>query len=160
MRALGLSWRLVPRQRWHDYREVDVVVAVRSFDRRDYRCKPPSKLYNAWRARVPAILGQESAYQANRKSELDYLEVTSVEDAVAALRRLRDDPALRHTMIENGRRRAEDIDPGKIVERWRSVLTDDIVPAHARWCAASRWRRADFLQRRAWAARFWAVAMR
>jgi hypothetical protein len=160
LHALGLTWRLIPRQRWHDYSEVDVIVAVRSFNQRDYRYKPPSKLYNAWRASVPAILGWESAYQANRKSELDYLEVTSVEGAVAALKRLRDEPALRHAMVENGRRRAEEVDPRKVVERWRSFLTDEVLPRYTRWCAASPWSRAAFMRRRAWAARCRAIAGR
>jgi hypothetical protein len=160
LHALGLTWRLVPRQRWHDYSDVDVVVAVRSFDHQEYLYKPPSKLHNAWRAGVPAILGRESAYSANRTSELDYLEVTSVEEAVAALTRLRDDPALRHAMVENGRRRGEEVDPRTIVERWRRMLTHGVRAEHARWCVAPRWRRAVFMRRRAWARRAWAVAGR
>jgi hypothetical protein len=73
----GLAWRLVPRQHWHDYSDVDVVVAVRSFDHND----PPSKFHNAWHAGVPAVL-RESAYQANRKRDLDYLEVSSADDVM------------------------------------------------------------------------------
>src|SRR5687767_7710026 len=77
---LGLIWRSVPRYRWHDYRDVDVVVAVRRFGYRDYPHKPPSKLYNFWHAGVPAILGAESAFRANRRSDVDYLEVQSLEE--------------------------------------------------------------------------------
>jgi hypothetical protein len=29
LRDLGLSWHSVPRHEWHDYRHVDVVIAVR-----------------------------------------------------------------------------------------------------------------------------------
>jgi hypothetical protein len=158
---LGLAWHMIPRPRWHDYSDVDVVVAVRSFDERyDYRYKPASKLYNAWRAHVPAVLGAESAYRANWKSELDYLEVASVDSALAALERLRDEPALRCAMIENGRRRAEEVDPRRVAERWRIILTDEVLPRYARWCAASGRSRAAFMCRRAWAERWWAIAGR
>ncbi|MEM8808289.1 MAG: hypothetical protein AAGF01_19895, partial [Cyanobacteria bacterium P01_G01_bin.38] len=34
--------------RWHDYRQIGAVVAIRSFDRRRYDHKPATKLYNAW----------------------------------------------------------------------------------------------------------------
>ncbi|HEY9761058.1 MAG TPA: hypothetical protein V6D07_00965, partial [Trichocoleus sp.] len=71
---------------WHDYQEVDVIVAVRSFQAREiqrtrnYGNKPATKLYNAWLAGVPAILGSESAYRAERQSDLDFLEVNSLDD--------------------------------------------------------------------------------
>jgi hypothetical protein len=37
------------------------------------------KLYNCWHAGVPAVLGAESAFRANRRSDLDYLEVQSLD---------------------------------------------------------------------------------
>ena len=43
---------------------------------RRWYLKPPSKLFNSWLAGVPAVLGHESAYRAERRSDLDYIEVS------------------------------------------------------------------------------------
>lgn len=145
---LGLCWHIVNRDRWNDYSEVDVVVAVRSFDRQDYTSKPASKLYNAWHAGVPVILGCESAFQAERKSELDYIEVASLSDLTSALQRLRDDKKLRQAMVENGRLRAEETQPARIVTQWINFLTDIATPTYYRWYTASNWNRKIFLMGR------------
>jgi|tagenome__1003787_1003787.scaffolds.fasta_scaffold20950839_1 hypothetical protein len=151
LRDLGLIWQSVPRHEWHDYRHVDVVVAIRKFGYGDFLYKPPSKLYNCWHAGVPAVLGAESAFRANRRSGLDYLEVQSPDETAAAIRRLRDDQDLRQRMIRNGFARAEDVRPARLAEQWQRLFTDRIVPAYERWGRASPWVRAIFRHRRAWA---------
>lgn len=150
LKTMGLHWRVVDsRDRWNDYSDVDAIVAVRSFDRQgDYSWKPATKLYNAWHAGVPAILGCDSAFRAERKSELDYLEVASLSDVVEALKRLRDDQALRHAMIENGRIRAQETEPARLVAQWKHFLTEKAVPAYERWCSTSNLTKQTFLQRR------------
>lgn len=145
---LGLCWHIVERDHWNDYSEVDVVVAIRSFDGNDYTWKPASKLYNAWQAGVPAILGCESAYRFERKSELDYLEVASLNDLISALKRLRDDKELRQAIVENGLIRALETRPARIVVQWRTFLTDTAVPAYNQWCTAPNWERQKFLKLR------------
>jgi len=147
--GLGLRWRVVPRGNWHDYRDVDAVVAVRSFAGRDFGYKPATKLFQAWHAGVPAVLGQESAYAAERLHGLDYLEARTLEDAVAALRRLRDDPSLRRAMVENGKRRALESRPERIIERWCALLTAVATPAWNRWCGQSDRERERFFEERA-----------
>lgn len=59
---LGLKWKVIPKEGWHDYREIDVVVALRPKSTKKHFCKPATRLYNAWIAGVPAILPNESAY--------------------------------------------------------------------------------------------------
>jgi hypothetical protein len=145
LNALGLSWHVVSPDKWNDYSDVDVILSVRDFNGQAHPLKPPTKLYNAWHAGVSAILGCESAFRAERKSELDYLEVASLDEVILALKRLRDDKALYHAMVENGRVRAEATQPAKITARWRSFLTDIAVPAYEQWCAASDWNRRTFL---------------
>ena len=149
LNALGLRWHVVSSSdSWHDYSNVDVVLAVRSFDpKEDYRWKPATKLYNTWHAGVPAILGCDSAFRAERKSELDYLEVASVHDTVLALKRLRDDQELRYAMVENGRVRAEETQPEKLVNQWRNFLIDIAVPTYHRWCKTSSWSQKIYLAR-------------
>jgi hypothetical protein len=133
LRELELSWQTPGLEKWHDYREADVVVAVRSFDGQRYPHKPASKLFNAWHAGVPAVLGRESAYQAERRSELDYLEVGSLAEVVAALRKLKADPALRRAMSANGRERAKESAPAVITARWREFFETVAIPTHDAW---------------------------
>ena len=150
MKGIGLNWRVVDnRDRWHDYSDIDVIIAIRNFNhKKDYSWKPATKLYNAWHAGVPAILGRDSAFRAERKSELDYLEAASLEDVVTALIRLRDDQALRQAMVENSKMRAQETDPGNIVVQWQNFFQQKAIPAYERWCNSSSWTRQSFLQSR------------
>lgn len=150
LQSLGLTWQVIDNPGyWHDYRHVDGVLAMRRFGRQiDFSWKPATKLYQAWAAGVPAILGYESGFRAERKSELDYLEVTSLDEIIAALKRLRDNPALRRAMRENGWLRAQETNPEQLVEKWRSFISEIAVPAYQRWCTASDLTRQTFLKGR------------
>ena len=156
--AMGLNWQPIINSnswddyntvdnRWNDYSVVDAVVAVRSFDRQNYMSKPATKLYNAWLAGVPAVLGYESAYQAERRSELDYIEVASLEDLILALNRLHTDQTWRRAIVEKGQIRAQAIQPSNLTARWRSFLEDIAVPAYRQWCAKPRWLQQMILGR-------------
>ncbi len=107
---------------WHDYRETDLVLAVRPRSRTLHANKPATKLYNAWLAQVPALLGVECAYRALRRGPLDYIEVTSPEQALRAIEELRDDPRRYLAMIDNGRTRAAEFSQRRILERWVELL--------------------------------------
>jgi len=139
--------------RWHNYSEIDAVIAVRSlshqqlFLSKNYLSKPATKLYNAWLAGVPAILGCESAYRAERRNELDYLEVSSPEDILSVLQKLRDDRALRLAMITNGQIRAQAIYPSQITVLWRNFLEDVAIPFYHVWRNQPRWSQQVFLGR-------------
>ena len=143
LRELQLTWQHVPPEKWHDFSEIDVVVAIRDFaGRHHYANKPPTKLFNAWHAGVPAVLGRESAYEQQRQGPLDYLEARTLADLVTALRRLRDDVNLRREMITNGAQRAQESDPATIVTRWQDFFKNVAEPA------LKKWRSASDLQRR------------
>jgi len=112
---------------WHDYRDIDAVVAFRPkpegrLGRRGFTSKPATKLYNAWHAGVPAILAPEYAYRELRRSEIDYLEILAPEDARGALLRLRHEPDLYRSMAENGRLRATEFTHDAIVQSWSELL--------------------------------------
>jgi hypothetical protein len=132
LKKLGLQWRIVPPDQWHDYRQVDAVVAVRSFDAVEtFDVKPASKLVNAWRAGVPAILGPESAYRAERECELDYLEVNTLGETLEALNTLRSNADLYLQMAEHGERRAQAFTPECIAREWESFFREAAIPAYA-----------------------------
>jgi hypothetical protein len=145
LRELGLQWHFVKPEKWHDFSEVDVVVAIRDFiGRHRYANKPPTKLFNAWRAGVPAILGRESAYHQQWRRPLDYLEARTFPDLVAALRLLRDDVELRRNMAFNGCDRGTESDPAVITKRWLDFFRKVAVPAYEKWRPAAPWQRELF----------------
>jgi hypothetical protein len=118
-RALGADPR---KLRWADYRDIDLVLAVRPADRRGHTDKPAAKLYNAWRAGVPALLGPEPAYREIRRNGLDYVEVNSIADALAAIDRLRGEPDLYRAMTARGWERASEFSTEAILGAWVDFL--------------------------------------
>src|SRR6185295_13492466 len=68
---IGVALRL-SEQAWNDYRDVDLVLSGRAESPLMLAFKPATKLYNAWLAGVPALLGDEPAFRALWQSELDY----------------------------------------------------------------------------------------
>lgn len=148
---MGLQWTIVPKERWHDYSDVDAVIAVRTFEAtQTYLWKPATKLYNSWRAEVPVILGAESAFQAERRSELDYLEVKSLEEAISALKTLKENPQLRKEMIANGRDRAQATSIESILSSWKTFLTDIATPAYQRWIESPDLFKWMYIQQHYW----------
>ena len=157
LKKLGLAWHTVVNTnrwnehrtldtRWNDYRQVDAVLAIRSFDpailaqTQAYSHKPATKLYNAWLAGMPAILGPESGYRAERQTDLDYLEVTSLDEVQQALERLKVDPDLRRAIALNGQARSRAIAPATLTQRWLSLVQDILFPVYEQWCGQSPWQ--------------------
>jgi hypothetical protein len=146
----GLAWECdaVPfstdeaardRLRWPDFRDVDAVVALRP-PGADVARKPAAKLYNAWLAGVPALLGPEPAYRECRRSELDYLEIRGRAEARAAVDRLLREPSLFRAMIEHGRGRAVEVSVAATTGAWRELL-ERTLPAAIATASPSPWRR-------------------
>ncbi len=107
---------------WEDYRTLDAVIAVRPDDPELRFAKPASKLINAWRAGVPALVGAEFACRELRRTADDYLEVADAKEALAALRRLREEPALYARMVAAGEARAPEFSFSALTERWAELL--------------------------------------
>jgi hypothetical protein len=161
MRADGCNWLVPPRSAWHDYREIDVTVAVRTFDTRSLAhdpvrnvdSKPASKLINSWIAGVPAVLGREPAFQCLRRSPLDYIEVDSMQDLRAAIKSLRDNPDRYREMVEHGLKRGAEFSPRAVTDHWIQLLNRDIADRHTAWTrqswpqrlGARYWRFARYL---------------
>lgn len=132
----------VADSRWNDYREVDVLVAIRPASRRLHREKPASKLVNAWLAGVPAILGPELPYREVRCCELCYLEARDAASAIEALDRLRSDPGLYGRMVVHGQDRGRELNQPAVAQRWDRLLTEILPQA-----VASRDPRDHYLRR-------------
>ena len=149
LRELGLNWQIITPIHWHDYSQVDVVVAIRKFGYSwDHTWKPATKLYNSWLAGVPAILGCESAYQAERQSELDYLEVSSFDSLVSTIKLLKDDLRLREKIFKNSQVRAKEVEPKNTVSKWYNFLTTIAIPQYLHWISMADTERQDFFRLR------------
>ncbi len=155
---LGLRWMMPSRSEWHDFRDVDAVVAVRPpaptaidpmVDRssRTPSSKPATKLYNAWLAGVPAVLSPDSAFQDLKRSDLDFLEAQSVPEIIARLRQLRGDVDLRRSMVANGRTRGRAFAADRIVQAWRDMIQNQIVPQYEAWSRSPVRRRWLYVSR-------------
>lgn len=144
LRELGLRFHIFDSgNACCDYSGVDAVVAVRP-PLPETAQKSPHKLWNAWRAGVPAILGVEPGFRDYRKTDLDYFEVRSAEEAVRALRALRETPELREAMIDNGKKRATECSVEEICREWRSFLDVELPGFIAEWQQAGMLKRTAF----------------
>ncbi|WP_204151612.1 glycosyltransferase [Leptolyngbya sp. CCY15150] len=122
---------------WANYRDADVVMAIRNTTHFDTSLKPALKLINAWTAGVPALLSPEPSYQRLRQSSLDYIEVCTPEDAIAALHHLKQNPDLYLAMIENGLRRSQEFTPAQTAMQWHQLLSGPIAAGYAQWLRQS-----------------------
>ncbi len=154
LRQRGLTWSPVINRNawdshhaidtgWNNYQHLDAIVAIRQFHRKrsGYRSKPATKLYNAWLAGVPAILGQELAYRAEGHAGMDYLEVNSMAELLAGLDRLQQDVLWRKRLVKKGQIRSLHYTPEVITHRWQQFLDEIAIPAYYAWCGRSGWQR-------------------
>lgn len=108
--------------RWNDFRTTDLVVAMRPDAPGGHTNKPATKLYNAWLAGVPALLGREPAFRELRRDPLDYLEVSSAEEIRGAVDLLLAEPRRYEAMVAHGRLRAAEYTAGLVLRRWVELL--------------------------------------
>jgi len=141
---LGLEFVAPSKERWHDFREIDVLIGVRSFDGRSYPGKPPSKLINAWHAHAPFIGGNDSAYRQVGTPGVDYLRATTLEAVTLAIARLRDDPEDYARIVAAGARKAATYSTEAVCDRWRGLIKAEILPRYALWLRRPDYERARF----------------
>lgn len=113
---------------WHDYRDIDVMLAIRPSGATLVRNKPAWKLFNAWLAGVPAILGPESGYRELREGPLDFIEATGPDDVMTAIDRLLADPALYAAMVDNGHVHGRAYTDAATVQAWRALDAEVLQP--------------------------------
>lgn len=149
----GVRFEIRGAERWDDYREVDVAVAVRAFARNAALNKPATKLHNAWLAGVPLIGGRDSAFRA----EGDFLEVRNADEVIGLIRRLKADGEVYAALRARASERAAEVSREALRERWREFFRKELPRRVARWemrtpaqrRASRAWDRLWDLNRRA-----------
>ncbi len=130
---------------WHDYSNVDAVIAIRDFSRARQLHKPATKLYNAWLAQVPFIGGNDSAYRSDGRPGVDYLIAQSPEQVLEHLRKLKEDPAFRAHLIQNGFESGKKFNRSATLERWKSLIQETLPGLAFQWQKKSPSQRACYL---------------
>lgn len=148
---------------WTDYRDLDLVLAVRALPRVFQDTKPATKLVNAWLAGCPALLGREAAYRHVGRPGTDYVEVASPDEVLDGIRRFQADAASYRAFQERGRERARAHDVDAVTRQWIALLDGPVRDEHARWSrtsALARRARRRVQAGRQWLAHktFWTVA--
>src|SRR5690606_1794906 len=128
---------------YHDLREIDLMLALRPRGAGLVRNKPGWKLFNAWLAGVPALLGPEAGYRELREGPLDYLEIDGVAQAMAAVDRLLQEPGLYRAMVGNGLARGRGFDTAATLVRWQRLVEEELLPRAQEQLAhpAPAWKR-------------------
>jgi hypothetical protein len=131
-----LNVELIVREdpaQWADYSDIDIVLAVRDGSPYFLASKPATKLFNAWLAGCPAMVGGEPAFFHHRQSELDFIAVTSPQQVLAHLRRLRANPDEYLQLVEHAHRRAGAVTEDHVVESWLGFIQDIASPRYLQW---------------------------
>lgn len=133
LRATGAVFCVREASRWHDYSDVDVAIAIRDFSAAQHLRKPPTKLSNAWLAKVPLIAGRDSAFAAEGKSGSDFLTARSPADVIRFVNQLKNNPALRRQIVSAGKKKSASFTRDAVRETWFSLCTGFLPEAAACW---------------------------
>ena len=142
---LGITFEIRTTEQWHDYSDVDGVIAIRGFSSSSLQLhKPATKLYNAWQAGVPFIGGNDSAYVADGHPGKDYLLATSPEEVFQHLKKLKEDEKFRAHLVEQGFLSGKKFTREATLEHWKKLI-EETIPFHAqRWQQKSKRQRCSF----------------
>jgi|GEM_PF-1998785 len=138
---LGLHFIRRDFDRWHDFSDVDCIVAIRDFTGNYFFYKPAHKLYNAWLAGVPFIGGRDSAFVGDGHPGEDYLVANSAEEVFEYLKKLKEDPLFRSQLVERGRQSGAAFSREAVLQSWKR-LVQETLPVQA-----LKWHRASALKR-------------
>ena len=126
LKALNLNWIISDRKDWNNFENLDAIVAIRSFDKNDYKFKPALKLINAWLAEVPCILGYEYSYRKIGSLNENYLEATTFEETISMIKALKNDEELRCRLVQNGIREVENYNHVANTKNWMNLLNNEV----------------------------------
>lgn len=146
LRETGVTFEVRDPARWHDFSDVDVVVAIRDFSRARHLGKPATKLYNAWLAGVPLIGGSDSAFSSEATPGADYLVARSPEELVNRIRSLRANPQQWQAIADAGRRRTSERSREAVRSLWTALCRSAIPRKFEAWeklslpARAMRWQ--------------------
>ena len=137
--------------KWHDYRETDLVLAIRNHTHISLlKTKPASKLINAWQAECIALLGMEPAYRAIGCSSKNYFEVKSPQDVLDTVTYLQQNRSRYQEIIQLGAKKYLEHDFNAVQRRWVEFLTGTVAEEYTKWKQALNYSGSTYRARRYW----------
>ena len=118
---------------WHDFSDIDLVLVVRDGTPYFLASKPATKLFNAWSAGCPALVGAEPVYAHHRKSSYDFIQIGTVSGVISTIQKLRQDPALYQRYVDRSIERSFDIQDSEILKCWVELLQGPISERYKIW---------------------------
>lgn len=146
LNSMGLNYICRDREKWNDYSNIDLLVAIRQFgDRTNHDNKPPTKLINAWLAEVPLIAGNDSAYVQIAEPGEDYITVNSYDELLQKIEFLQNNPDYYRKVIQNGIRKREHLSRANIINEWINLFKNEIFPDFTRWNKMGRMKKLLYI---------------
>lgn len=143
---LNLRLSIPPPSAWNNFSEIDAVLAVRSLGKLDnHITKPALKLFNAWLAGVPAVLGFECAYRHEGTIGIDYLEAVDATGAIEALHMLASDHHLRAKIVAAGKKKVASYRESEIRGLWIHLITEKLFNLYSTWTKDGMFRASQYL---------------
>jgi hypothetical protein len=142
----GVRFEIRENTRWHDYSDVDAVLAVRDFSRARHLNKPATKLYNAWLAGAPLIGGRDSAFSAEGKDGADYLIARSADDCISHVCRLKNNPSLRKAIVDAGKLKSATRSRDAVRALWQELCSSELPARRDAWIKKSPLQQSAFRQ--------------
>ncbi|MBX9577660.1 MAG: hypothetical protein K2W97_04170 [Chthoniobacterales bacterium] len=140
-KELGLCFIHRDFDDWHNFSDVDCVVAIRDFSTRRFYYKPAHKLHNAWLASVPFIGGRESAFIGDGHPGHDYLVAHSAEEVFLYLKRLKEDPVFRSKLVEHGSQSGVAFTREAVLQSWKRLVQETLPVRALKWEQSSAVKR-------------------
>jgi len=133
------------RSRWNDYSDIDIVLAVREFNKKVITHKPASKLINGWKARVPVICNPESTYRWVGENGKDFIEIESYDQLLSAIDKLREDKNLYHELIKNGEKKVINYSNEKVCMEWIELFEGIRKKSiNVKKISSNKWQKVNF----------------
>jgi len=129
----GMTFEILDESKWPNLQQVDLLLGIRTFDKKAYKRKPPTKLLNAWHAGIPFIGGWDSAYSQIGVPGENYIRVSTYPELIASIVQLREDPRLYDNMVSAGKKRSVEFTAEAIAHCWKELLESRIVPLYVEW---------------------------
>ena len=134
LNRVGLNFIIRPKfSEWNDLRDVDIMIGIRTLDKKKHNHKPASKMINSWHANIPFVGGYDSAFTQCGSVGKDYLRVSNKKELLEALSLLKTDHKTYKDLVENGKCAVREFTIDAISQRWADVLNDVAWPMYERW---------------------------
>jgi len=138
IKSLGLNYKIMDKTKWNDFSNIDILLAIRSFNDNQFFNKPPSKLINSWWANIPLITSDDSAYRDIGAPGHNYLIARFYDEMLTHINNLAKDPGLYKQIVQNGADSRENYTREKIASTWIDLIEKRIRIDFTKWQRKSR----------------------